>query len=287
MRGFMKRVDMFCYRHPRFGINNLMLLIVIGTAALYLLDMMDTSGRLLALLQFNPAAILHGQVWRLITFIIVPTTASPISLLLFLYFYYFIGSTLERVWGSGRFTIYYLIGLLLTVIYGFAAYLITGLNMSVSTSYINLSMFFAFATLFPEQRVLLFYIIPIKIKWLALVDAAFFAYSIVTGLLGGLGLYALLPLVAILNYLLFCGDALIAAIRPRQTPRQRAGTVNFHREARKIHREQRSRGYTRKCEVCGRTDTDYPELEFRYCSRCAGVHCFCQDHINNHVHFSE
>ena len=188
MRGFMKRVDMFCYRHPRFGINNLMLLIVIGTAALYLLDMMDTSGRLLALLQFNPAAILHGQVWRLITFIIVPTTASPISLLLFLYFYYFIGSTLERVWGSGRFTIYYLIGLLLTVIYGFAAYLITGLNMSVSTSYINLSMFFAFATLFPEQRVLLFYIIPIKIKWLALVDAAFFAYSIVTGLLGGLGL---------------------------------------------------------------------------------------------------
>ena len=85
---------------------------------------------------------------------------------------------------------------------------------------------------------------------------------------------------------LFCGDTLMQMIRPGSR-RQRAKTINFKREARKINYEQKTRGYTRKCAVCGRTDTDYPDLEFRYCSRCVGVHCFCQDHINNHVHFTE
>ena len=286
MRSFMKRVDMFCYRHPRFGIKNLMLIIVAGTAAVYLLGLMDRSGQLLSFFLFNPAAILQGQVWRLVSFVFFPMSGG-ISLLLFLYFYYFIGSTLENVWGRGRFTIYYLIGMLLTVIYGFVIYFITGLPMPVFTNYINLSMFFAFATLFPEQRVLLFYIIPIKIKWLALLDAAYFVYAIVDGFISGAGLYSLLPVIAVLNYLLFCGEALVALIRPRGTRQQRASTVNFQREARKIHRDQRTKGYTRRCEVCGRTDTDYPDLEFRYCSRCQGVHCFCQDHINNHVHFTE
>lgn len=284
MRGFMKRVDMFCYRHPRFGINNLMLYIVIGTAAVYLLSLMDRSGQLLSFLIFNPAAILRGQLWRLITFVFVPTQGS-IWLLIFLYFYYFIGSTLEREWGKGRFTIYYLMGMALTAIFGFAVYFIIGLPLPVFTNYINLSMFFAFATLYPEQRVLLFYIIPIKIKWLALLDAAYFLYSVVDGLVSGSGILSFLPLVAIVNYFLFCGGTLWDYIRPRGTRRQ--STINFKREARRINHEQRAHGYTRKCAVCGRTDTEYPELEFRYCSRCQGVHCFCQDHINNHVHFTE
>lgn len=286
MRSFMKRVDLFCYKHPRFGINNLMLIIVIATLAVYLLGLMDTNDMLLNFLVFNPMAILQGQIWRLVTFIFVPT-GGGISLLLFLYFYYFIGSTLEREWGKGRFTIYYLIGMLLTIIFGFAVYFITGLPFPVFTNFINLSMFFAFATLFPEQRVLLFYIIPIKIKWLALIDAAYFVYYIVNGLVSGLGVYSFLPLVAVVNYFLFCGGTLIDLIKPRGTRQQRANTINFKREARKINHEQRTRGYTRKCAVCGRTDTDYPDLEFRYCSRCKGVHCFCQDHINNHVHFTE
>lgn len=286
MRAFMKRVDMFCYRHPRFGIRNLMLYICIATLVVWFLGIMDTSSQLLSFLIFNPYAILQGQLWRLVTFIFVPTS-SGIWLLLFLYFYYFIGSTLEREWGAGRFTIYYLIGMLLTLIFGFAVFFITGLPLPVFTNYINLSMFFAFATLFPEQRVLLFYFIPVKIKWLALIDAAYFVYSIVNSLINGLGLYSFLPLVAVLNYFLFCGGDLFSFIRPRGTKQQRANTINFRREARKINHDQRARGYTRKCEVCGRTDTDYPDLEFRYCSRCAGVHCFCQDHINNHVHFTE
>lgn len=285
MRGFMKRVDLFCYKHPRFGIPNLMLYIVIGTLIVWLFSAMDTTRLFTSFLTFNPAAVLHGQVWRLITFIFIPQS-SGIWLLLFLYFYYFIGSTLEREWGSGRFTIYYLMGILLTVIYGFIVYFVTGRPFTLTSNYINLSMFFAFATLYPEQRVLLFYIIPIKIKWLAIVDALYFVYDIFSMLGADYGMISFLPLVAVLNYFIFCGDTLFRAVRPASR-KQRESTINFKRAAQQIRHEQRTRGYTRKCEVCGRTDTDYPDLEFRYCSRCKGVHCFCQDHINNHVHFTE
>ena len=285
MRGFMKRVDMFCYKHPRFGIPNLMLVIVIGTLAVWLFGAMDRTGTLEYYLYFNAGAVLRGEVWRIITFVFIPQS-SGIWLLLFLYFYYFIGSTLEREWGSGRFTIYYLMGMLLTIIYGFITYFVDGSSYLLTSNYINLSMFFAFATLYPDNRVLLFYIIPIKIKWLAIVDALYFVYAIASNLGAGYGMISFLPLVAILNYFIFCGDTLMHYVRP-QSRKQRANTINFKRAARQINHDQKTRGYTRKCAVCGRTDTDYPDLEFRYCSRCAGVHCFCQDHINNHVHFTE
>ena len=143
-------------------------------------------------------------------------------------------------------------------------------------------MFFAFATLYPDMQVLLFFIIPIKVKYLAYVDAALFVLGIITTAFP----LNLLPVVAVLNYLVYCGDWLFDFFRPSHV-RQRQKTVNFKREARRIQREQANKPYHYKCAVCGRTDTDYPELEFRYCSRCVGYHCFCQDHINNHVHFTE
>ena len=279
----MKRVDLFCYKHPRFGINNLMMIICIANIAVWLFSAMDTTGLLVNLLTFSPYHILRGQIWRLVTFVFVPMYSSPFSLLISLYFYYFIGSTLERQWGTGRFTIYYLCGILLQVIYGFIIYLTTGINYGMSANYINLSMFFAFATLYPDNVVLLFFIIPIKMKWLAVIDALYFAYSIFSNLGAGMGLMSFLPLIAILNYFLFCGDMLFGSVLPRGR-QQRKNTVDFKREVHRIKYEQRNKNYTRKCEVCGRTDTDYPDLEFRYCS---GYHCFCQDHINNHIHFTE
>ncbi len=89
-----------------------------------------------------------------------------------------------------------------------------------------------------------------------------------------------------MNYLLFCGDWLFAYLKPSRM-RQRKKTVDFRNEVRKMKRERDNKPYRFKCAVCGRTDTDYPNLEFRYCSRCKGYHCFCEDHINNHVHFTE
>ena len=130
--------------------------------------------------------------------------------------------------------------------------------------------------------VLLFFIIPIKVKYLAYLDAALFVFGVITMSFP----LNLLPVVAVLNYLVYCGDWLFDFFRPSHV-RQRQKTVNFKREARRIQREQANKPYHYKCAVCGRTDADHPELEFRYCSRCVGYHCFCQDHINNHIHFTE
>ena len=293
MKALNRKIDLFCYRHPRFGIRNLMLYVVIGSAIVWVFSLVRPE--ILSYLVFSPYHILRGEVWRLVTFIIYPVSTGYLALISF-YFYYMIGTTLERQWGPGKFTIYFFSGIVLTILYCFLVFFVFRVNLGATASYVYLSMFFAFATLFPEMKVLLFFIIPIKMKWLGIVDALFFLTSIVTNLVNGNWLYALLPVIALLNYLIFCGDWLFRARRAKP----RTSFPNFNREAervrrdpgfkqkiRSIEREQNARPYTRKCEVCGRTDTDFPDLEFRYCSRCAGYHCFCQDHINNHIHFTE
>ena len=289
MKSLMKKVDLFCYKHPRFGIPNLMLYVVVGNAIVWLFTMITSlsgaGASILDYLYFSPYHILHGQIWRLVTFIIIPNSTSILALIFF-YFYYMIGRTVEAQWGPGKFTIYFFSGVLLTVLYGFFCYFVFHVNMAVSAEYIYLSLFFSFATMYPEMRVLLFFIIPLKIKWLAIVDALFFLYNVVVNPFP----FNLLPIIAILNYLIFCGGWLVDAAKRlfgKGAAQQRQNTVNFHNEVRRMQQEERQKTYTRRCEVCGRTDTDYPDLEFRYCSRCQGYHCFCMDHINNHRHFTE
>lgn len=279
MKKLMDKIDRFCYTHPNFGIPKLMLYVVIGNIAVFLLSGMDTTGTLRSMLAFSPELIFkHGQIWRLITFIFIPES-SGLVLILILYFYYFIGNALEDAWGTAKFTVFYISGVVLTVLYGTLAWLITGYSFGVTIHYVNLSMFFAFATMYPDLQVLFMFIIPIKVKWLAIADAVLFAMGVLTGSFP----MNLLPIVALLNYVVFFGDWLFAYFG-KEKRNQRKTTVNFKNEQRRIHQEMKNKPYNRKCEVCGRTDTDFPELEFRYCSRCEGYHCYCMDHINNHVH---
>lgn len=280
MKKLSRSIDMFCYKHPNFGLSNLMLYIVIGTGAMWLLSMMDTTGMLESLLYLSPEMILkHGQVWRLLSFAFVPGD-SGIWELFFLYFYYMIGRTLEQTWGTARFNIFVIGGILLTVIYSFAVYLIGGISFSVGAHFIYMSMFFSFATLYPDMQVLLFFIIPIRIKWLALLNALYFVVEIVMLPFP----YNLLPVIAMLNYFVFFGGSLIDGLKRSRRPKN---SKDFKRKVSQIKYEEKLKSFTYKCEVCGRTENDDPELEFRYCSRCAGYHCFCGDHINSHIHFTE
>jgi len=259
-----------------------MLYLVIISAIVFIL-----SGEgMFNLLMFHPGLILSGQVWRLVTWIFIPVTSNIIWAAVALYFYYFVGSTLEREWGPGRFTIYYIFGVLLNIVYGFVMWFALGIPTILTPIYLNLSMFFAFATLFPDVSIRLFFIIPIKVKWMGLVNAGFFLLSIVQGLLAQQIAAALLPVVAILNYFLMCGDELMAHIRPLKA-RASPQVVNFKKASKQVQRDMEEKHYRHKCAVCGKTDTDYPDLEFRYCSKCNGYHCFCIDHINNHIHFEE
>nr|WP_297234417.1 rhomboid family intramembrane serine protease [uncultured Flavonifractor sp.] len=284
-------LDRFCYKHSRFGIPNLMLVVVIGNALVWLLDQFSPGFSLSSALSFVPYYILRGEVWRLVTFVFVPTTNKVLLLAISLYFYYWIGSVLERQWGTTKFTVFYLLGLVLNIIAGFILYLVLPYPVAtVSMHYVNLSLFFAFATLYGDMQVLLFFVIPIKVKWLAWVDAALFAFDIILALakIPSLGLLALVgvvaPIVAILNYLIFFWDDLMATMGrvKRQTAhRTSRQTVNFKQATKHA---QQTKGYIHKCAVCGKTDTDYPDEEFRYCSKCNGYYCYCSEHIHNHVH---
>ena len=289
MKKLYDGVQRFCAAHPRFGIPNLMRVIVIGNVAVYILSMLTAASNPAALdfLAFNLNGLLHGEIWRIVTFIFYPSAGSPFWLLISLYFYYWIGSTLERQWGTPKFTLYYVSGVLLTAVGVLAASLISGQNYVVSGSaYVNLSMFFAFAFLFPNTQVLLFFFIPIRMKWLAYLDAAMFAFDVVRCLLAGNWGGALLPVIALLNFAVFIWPE-VHYMADRAAYRHRPQTVQFKRAAQQQQKQTRQQGYHHKCAVCGRTDTDYPDLQFRYCSKCAGYHCFCQDHIFTHVHFTE
>ena len=282
MKGLSRAIDKFCTKHRKFGIPRLMIYIVFVSAIVLVFGNAD----LMRSLDFRPALIFRGEVWRLVTWIFVPT--NPQQNIIFsaitLYFYYFIGSTLEREWGTGKFTIFYLAGVALHVIYGFTAWFAMRQTILIAPIYLNLSMFFAFAVLFPDHVVRLFFIIPIKIKWLALLNAAFFLYAIISELLIGRFFIAILPVVALLNFLIICGNEALSYFRPIKawvSPQ----TIDFKKAAKKVKREQANQDYRHKCAVCGKTDSEYPNLEFRYCSRCDGYHCFCPEHINNHIHF--
>ena len=287
MKKLYDGVQRFCAAHPRFGIPNLMRVIVIGNVAVYVLMLLTQANdaNALSFLTFNLNALLHGEVWRLVTFVFVPAYSSPFALLISLYFYYWIGSTLERQWGTAKFNLYYISGALLTVLGVVLASLITGnpYLTAAGTGYVNLSMFFAFAFLFPDTTVLLFFILPVRMKWLAYLDGALFAFDIIRAIGQHNWAGVVLPVVALLNFAVFIWPEVhYLANRTRQQYSPR--TVQFKQA---VKQQEKEKGYHHKCAVCGRTDTDYPDLQFRYCSKCAGYHCFCQDHINNHIHFTE
>ena len=283
-------VDRFAYSHPNFGIPNLMKFIVAGNIIVFLLLRLTNYG-IFSYLGFNWGKVMGLQVWRLLSFIFVPDTSNVFSLMLSLYFTYFIGNLLEREWGTPKFNLYYLSGVVLTIIVGIIGYYAFGRGTTIyGTYYISMSMFLAFASLYPDAQVLLFFIIPIKVKWLAVVDIVLFAVDILAALLRLDIVSALIPIIALLNFLVFFwSDMMDAFGYRRQRARHRSShkTIQFKSAVKQQQKKESQQGYRHKCAVCGRTDTDYPDLEFRYCSRCAGYHCFCQDHIFNHEHFTQ
>ena len=286
MRAISRWLDRFCYNHPRFGIPNLMKYIVFGNVAVFLLDLFS-QGTFSEIIAFYPSLILKGQIWRLVTFVFVPMNLGSIWFIFSTMLYFFLGNTLERQWGTARFSLFYLLGVVLNILVGFVLYFALGQPYALQSAnmyYVNMSMFFAFATLYPDTRFLVYFIIPIKIKWLAWLDAALFAFDIGYYLSAGAPVLALLPVVGILNYLIFFWDDLMGLLhrgRDRAAHRVNPQTINFKKAQKDV---QSRKGYLHKCAVCGITDADDPNMEFRYCSKCNGYYCYCAKHINNHTH---
>lgn len=187
-------IDRIANRIRRLAISSLMKYLVICMGAVFVLDLVF-AGQLSPLLFFSRDAILSGQIWRLITFIFLPISSSPLFVIFVLYFYYMIGEALEREWGVARFNLFYATGLIGTIIAGFIAGFATN-------HYLNLSLFFAYAILFPETELRLFFVLPVKIKWLAWLNAAYFVYQLIVASWS----FRLALLVSVANLILFFQD---------------------------------------------------------------------------------
>lgn len=260
----------------RFAIPNLTMYLIgayiIGFGIYYFLP------GLFKWLTLEPYFILKGQVWRVISWVLVPPSGSLISIIFIVLLYYSLGTALERAWGTFRYNVYIFSGILFTVIGAFALYFIAGTGMVgygglFSTYYINMSIFLAFAVSYPDMELLLYFIIPIKMKWMAIVYAVFILYDFIAG-----NFISRVTIAAsLLNFVVF-----FLSTKKGYSPKQQMRKKKYQKQSRP-HMTY-SNGARHHCAVCGRTELDDPNLEFRFCSKCNGNYEYCQDHLFTHEH---
>lgn len=265
-------------RFGRYAIRNLTMYLLAGYAIGYLLSF--TMPQLLTYFTLEPALILKGQVWRLLSWVIIPPNDNIIFVIFMMLLYYSLGNTLESYWGAFRYNVYIFSGILFTVIGAFIVNGliggITGFGSLYSTYYINMSIFLACASIMPDYQLLLYGIIPIKMKWLAVLDVVLLAVDAVRG-----GLIIRIVIIAsLLNFIIFffCNRNLRG-----HSPKQAARRKKFQKQISRPQ-NQYAGGAKHRCAVCGRTELDNPTLEFRYCSKCNGNYEYCQDHLFTHEH---
>lgn len=258
-------------------------------------------------------AVLRGQIWRLFTFLLIPSDGSLVAtggnvlnmmgdlflMILFFYMYGMMGATLERRWGTFAFNLFFFLGILFHIVAAAITYFAFGASFTLGTYYLNLSLFFAFVTEFSETQFLLFFVIPIKAKVLGIIDAALFAVTILGGFAGlfnpmiwvrlwGLGIAAfpqnsVAALVSVLNYLLFY-YIYRQSFRPTRAHKQMQKQFRAQVMQARKQQDMRGGGARHRCAVCGRTELDAPDLEFRFCSKCEGDYEYCQEHLYTHQH---
>ena len=272
----------------KYAIRNLPLILILCYVVGYVIELVNST--FLLYLTLDPYAILHGQIWRIFTWIIVPPSSLGILTIVMLYFYYSLGTTLERTWGTWRFNVYLLSGMFFTVIgsfvwFGIQLLLAGGIepevtkilssyaSMSFSTYYINMSIFLAFAATFPNVQVLLMFVIPVKVKWLGIIYGVILAWEFVFA--GNLVVRIAIG-SSLLNFVIFF---FTSRGHIHMSPRQVKRRVEFRQDIRRNPKITKH-----KCAICGRTDEDDPMLEFRFCSKCSGNHEYCQDHLFTHSH---
>ena len=291
MKNLRNRFERFCFQHRHWGIPNLMLYITLGSALVYIFSMVTENYILYEWLSFDRGLILQGQVWRLLSYAILMNSGNVFFTLIMLVCYYSIGRAMENVWGTFRFNLFYLSGILIMDIYCMI------FNCYADVSYLNLSLFLGYATMYPDAQFVIMFIIPVKAWILGMVNLVI----VLLGLLFDQFPYNLFSVLSIANYFLFFGKDVLRVIPMswrvnfsrllRKKPRKKAGDdkpIPFPSAGSYQATVAKPKApYTHRCVVCGRTDVSDPDLEFRYCSRCSGYHCYCQDHINNHTHVEE
>lgn len=283
----MKFIDKLERKFGRFGIPNLTIYMIVCYVIGYALMIVNPG--ILNWLSLEPAYILRGQVWRLVTWVLYPPSTSGVLwfAIAVLFFYYPIGTSLERTIGTFKYTLYILSGVIFTILGAFILYFLLGGNVLVgnvfSTYYISLSTFLAYAMCYPDMQVLLMFIIPVKMKWMAIFYVVIVVYEMIQYIMVG-AWYLVIPIVAsLLNFIIFYfGTKDFSRYNPKEVHRRN----EFRRAMEPQGRMKSGSGSVtkHKCAICGRTELDDPNLEFRFCSRCNGNYEYCQDHLFTHTH---
>jgi hypothetical protein len=245
----------------RFAIPNITLYLITGQVILFVLNL---SGKFdLSFVLLIPELVLVGQWWRLISFIFIPPAAHPIFIIFAWYLFYLMGNALEGHWGDFRFNLFLLIGYIVTVAVSFLFPAYPATNIFVGGS-----VFLAFAFLYPDFEILIFFILPVKVKWLALLTGIGYAYQIVAGPWP----IRLFVLASVTNFLLFFSKDILWRIK--------AGNRRMVRKAKTVSSKKEP---FHRCTTCGITDVSHPDMEFRYCRECGSLG-YCSEHIKNHEH---
>ena len=262
----------------KYAVPNLMYYIILMYGAGIVIDLV-MPGLYYQYLCLDAAAILRGQVWRLVTFLICPPSSGIFFNLIAMFLYYSLGTTLERVWGTFRFNLYFFSGILFHIIAAFVIYFLMGVSVSLTPFYLNNSLFLAFAATFPQMQFYLYGLLPIRAYWLGIFIGAEFLYEFLFG-----GLIARICIgLALLNFVIFfMMTRNYSKISPREIKRKQKFKSDM-----KTAQADKIRLTHHKCAVCGRTEKDDPNLEFRYCSKCEGNLEYCMDHLYTHKHVTK
>lgn len=258
----MRLLDRLHARYGHVGVPHLTFVLIAGQVLTYFLQ----QGRpdYIEQIQFKPALFLEGEWWRALTFVFTPPATNVVFAFFFWYLFFLMGTTLENIWGTFRYNLFFLVGYLATAGVAFLTP-----QMEASIAFIQVSVFLAFAFLFPDFQLSLFFILPIKIKWLALLTWIGYFLAVVVGSWP----VRLSILASVANFFLFFGGDVWRKLR--------YGQRRMANQAQQIAARER---VVHRCVVCGRTEKTDPQLEFRYCSKCAGTPCYCSDHIRDHEH---
>lgn len=272
----------------KYAINNLIIYILIiyfmGTVISFI-----NPGLYKSYLMLDVEKVLQGQIWRLFTFLIQPVFRNNIVFLFFqFHLYYMIGSSLENVWGAFKFNLYFLSGIIFNIIAIFIMYFITGESFTLGLQYLNRSMFFAFALMFPDIQFLLFFFIPVKVKYLAIIYGITYVYEIVQSFRFEAYYVGVAIFISLGNFLIyFFNTRNYKQYNPREIKRRR----KFKREIKQssprgkvVSFNGRKAVAMHKCTICERTEFDDEELEFRFCSKCEGNYEYCTEHLFTHEH---
>ncbi len=280
----------------KYAISNLSLYLILGYVLGYVIQFINPV--IMDFFTLNPYLILHGQIWRLVTWIIIPPSSNPDLLtIIMLFFYYSIGTNLERTWGTFYYNVYLFMGMIFTIlgsflIMGISYVPLFGLSQTMdfygttqyfiyvarnfSTYFVNMSIFLGFAATFPEVQVLLMFIIPIKVKWMGIAYVILLLVQFLqNGIIGKIVIGA-----SLLNVVIFFLMTR-SNLRMRMSPRQVKRRHDYNRE---VKRAKPMSVAKHKCAVCGKNSEDNPDTEFRFCSKCNGNYEYCQDHLFTHTH---